>query len=127
MYDEIPGLNNIVPSDSISMNVWWGGFYARDINKDILLGIGAAKYTNYDRSTNTTYNMTLTLASVHLHNFLRQTNAASSCSFGQGNITATFYTKINCDLTRHLHDPHFIHIAYPDCAYPEIVSRALVQ
>jgi hypothetical protein len=128
-YDELPGLNEVIPLTEYgpSIDVWWGGFYTGDINKDTLLGLGGKKYSDVDTTTNITYGMTLTLASVHLHNFGRQTNSSSFCSWASGPISTASYTKIECDLRRNLRDPYYMHIAFPDCATPELVARAMVE
>jgi hypothetical protein len=95
MYSEIPGLEDVIPLDQYGpvIDVWWGGFYDKEVNKDTLLGLGGAKYTNYDNATNITYGMTVSLASVHLHDFARQTNSSSYCNFGKGKITAASLHK----------------------------------
>ena len=83
-YDELPALDKAISLTDYgpSIAIWCGGFYSGDINKCVLLGLGGARHTDADAVTNITYEMTLNLASVHLHNFPRQTNSSSYCNFG---------------------------------------------
>jgi hypothetical protein len=126
-YDEVPGLDAVISLNEYGpdIDVWWGGYYEKDIYKDVLLGLGGVKYTDYDNATNIAYGITMNLAAVHLHELPRQTNSSSSCNWGKGNITAASYTKIECGLRRLLHDPEFIHMAFPDVT--NFLARGLVE
>jgi hypothetical protein len=126
-YDEVPGLEAVISLNEYGseIDVWWGGYYEKDIYKDVLLGLGGVKYTDYDNATNITYGITMSLAAVHLHELPRQENSSSYCNWGKGNITAASYTKIECDLKRLLHDPEFIHMAFPDVA--NFLARGFVE
>jgi hypothetical protein len=112
IYGELPALDKAISLTDYgsSIAIWCGGFYSGDINKYVLLGLGGAKHTDADAVANITYEMTLNLASVHLHIFSRQTNSSTLLQLWCWAITSASYTRIECDLSRNLCDPNYTHI-----------------
>jgi hypothetical protein len=126
-YSEIPGLDDIIPANKYGSNIWIDRtttIYG-DMIMDALLAIGGTQYNNYDNATHIAYDITIALASVHLHNLSEQMNNSSPCYFGTGNVTSAFYTKIECNLKRLVYDPNVINIAYPDSLTPGNINNNL--
>jgi len=127
---ELPGLQQVIsPSKYDLQNIsnWWNGEVDDGMNKDVLLGIGAAKMTASDEDHDINYEMVLDLAAVHLHKLSVQMDSDSDCKFGKGPVESASYTKIECLLKRTAIDPTLENIAYPDSPNAWLVSRALVQ
>ena len=99
---EIPNLNrifNVSKWDSYTRS--WDGFYSsQDTNKDILLFIHGVKEGDYDETTDTNRSMSILLASIQMHDVPRNQNSTDDCSFRQGDIGKSSYTKIECELRR---------------------------
>ncbi|KAK5047927.1 hypothetical protein LTR84_006115 [Exophiala bonariae] len=128
--DEIPGLAAVISLEKYDRNnisAWWTGYYEDGINKDVLLGIGAAKESLVDENTGIVRQMDIDLAAVHLHNVNIQSDSDSFCYFGEGPIESASFTKIECRVQRIDQDPKQLNIAFPDGATPWLVGRALVQ
>jgi hypothetical protein len=118
IYSEIPGLDDIIPANKYGANVQYDyGYYWEgdsNMNKDTLMAMIGWKYNNNDNTTNITYDMSITLASVHLHEHPRQMNDSSFCIFGRGNVTSASYTRIECDLRRLIRNSNVNYTAFPD-------------
>lgn len=130
MFDEIPGLAAVISLekyDRDNISSWWTGYYEDGINKDILLGIGAARESSVDEDTGIVKEMAIDLAAVHMHNVSIQTDSDSFCDFGEGPIESATFTKIECRVQRINQDPKQLNIAFPDGATPWLAGRALVQ
>jgi hypothetical protein len=130
-YNEMPGLDDIIPANKYDngSNVWyWPASYWEGENpsmiKDTLISVIGWKFSDYDNTTDIPYGMTITLASIHLHEHPGQMNGSSSCAFGTGNVTSASYTRIECDLRRLVHKNVF-NIAYPDTDYIIYVAGGL--
>jgi len=68
-------------------------------------------YNDYNNVTFLTHNMSIIIASVHLHNLAKSSN--NSCNFGVGDVEQASYTKAECNLFRNYGENTYI--SYPDC------------
>lgn len=110
LYAEVPGLDKIIPD---SPDIWYStdGFYVNGTTwKDVLMFLYEPIYNDYNNVTFLTHNMSITIASVHLHNLAKSSN--DSCNFGVGDVEQASYTKAECNLFRNYGEDTYI--AYPD-------------
>jgi hypothetical protein len=110
LYAEVPGLDKIIPD---SPDIWYytEGFYVNRTSwKDVLMFLYEPIYNDYSNITFLTHNMSITIASVHLHNLAKSSN--SSCKFGVGDVERASYTKAECNLFRDYGEDTYI--SYPD-------------
>ena len=128
VFTELPGLEQ-----AFSYSEWddyftaWGGFYNElDMNKDILLFVYGVKEWDYEEAGGTNRSMSIMVASVHMHNVPRFKTSSSTdeCSWRDGEIERSSYTKIVCELRRKADvlDPN--NLAFPDSYRPSSVPSA---
>ena len=134
---EMPALGDILPT--AFRDDWYyadGGLYVNHtLWKDLLMFIVAPIYTDFDKITNITYAMNISIASVHLSGVRKELNDSSNCEFAPGDVKQASYTRIDCGLTRPRHIPDETHLAYPSSgdvwnipyAYVEYYQARFVQ
>lgn len=113
---EIPNLErifNVSKWDPVTSK--WDGYYSSlDVNKDILLFVHGVNKWDYVETFNTSRSMSMLLASIHLHDVPRNQNLTDGCSFRQGDIGKSSYTKIECEIRRQETVEDALDVAYPD-------------
>jgi hypothetical protein len=113
---EIPGMSEVMPKVYDSYDERWNGFRVNStLLQDVLMIAYGEAFLNYDNTTNTTYAMSNSIASLNLHDVPNQADPNSTCYFAAGKIGAASYTRVDCDLTRRQHVQISEDTAFPDC------------
>lgn len=131
LYSKVIGLDNIIPRSDHKYNYYsWDSFYIPSqppSNKDVLMFLMGVNYNNTNNEPNGSYAMTVSIASVHLHHVLRQMNSSSNCDFAPGDVGNTFYTRVDCSLSRLQSIPNEDNIAFPNSFGVNQISMAYTQ